>query len=130
MKKLVIIICLICIIFCGCSPVQREVTCDQIAAAYEEAGYQVFHKDPSGIDGYDCYIAVEDTQTGDTIYFHRFPTAAEAQSYADARGYNVLVWFFSVIYGDPSWVHTTTYGQFEIEYDAEAMYEPFSELIG
>ncbi len=129
MKRMILCLLAVLLLLSGCGAVVRDVTCGEIVAAYEEAGYEVFHQDPSGIDEYDCYIKVEDKEAGRSIYFHRFPTAIEAQSRADARQYNVLIWLFSVIYGDPLWVHTTTYGCYEIEYDSEELYEPFEKLI-
>ncbi len=128
MRCVVIVGCILCLLLCGCSSVEREITCQEIIDAYEAAGYEVFHKEDSGYD-YDCYIYIEDPESGDCIYFHRFPTAVEAQSYAETRQYHVLIWVFSAIYGDPTWVHTTTYREFEIEYDNEDLYEPFAGLL-
>ncbi len=129
MRRFLVILLLLCILLSGCSTVEREISCQEIVAAYEAAGYSVFHKDPSGIDGYDCYICIEDKDRGEQIYFHRFPTAIEAQSYADTREYNILLWLFSVIYGEPSWMQTLTYGCYEIEYVGNSIYDPFAELI-
>ncbi len=127
MKKICVFILLIGLLLSGCNQVEKDITCEDIVAAYEDAGYEVVHNENAGFD-YDCYIMVEN-ENGDTIYFHRFPTAVEAQSLADARQYHVLIWFFTVIYGDPTWVHTTTYGCYEIEYTSEALYDPFEKLI-
>ncbi len=128
MGKIIICCLIISLLLCGCSPVFREVTCEEIVAAYEEAGYEVSHHHPADLGEILCYIAVEN-ENGDDIYFDRYATAVEAQSVAETRQYNVLIWLFSVIYGDPTWVHTTTYGCYEIEYTSEELYEPFEELI-
>ncbi len=127
MKRIIACLLLVVLMLSGCNTVERDITCQEIIAAYEEAGYEVFHNEDEGFD-YDCYIKVEN-EDGDSIYFHRFATPAEAQSRAETRQYNVLIWLFSVIYGDPMWVHTTTYGCYEIEYTSEELYDPFEELI-
>ncbi len=130
MGKILVGLLLTALLLSGCSAAVREVDCNEIAAAYEAAGYEVFHQDPSALGDFECYMVATDEKTGESIYFHRFPTAVEAESYADARQYNVLLWGLSVLYGDPSWLHTTTYGVYEIEYDNDALYEPFADLIG
>ncbi len=131
MKKRImcILLCLsIVCAFSGCSGEQREVSCEEVTAAYEAAGYEVFHKHPAEGYAYSCYIEVEN-EADERIFFHFFDTEQEAQSYANERQYNALIWVFSVIYGDPTWVHTTSYKNIEIEYADKSLYEIFDKLI-
>ena len=63
------------------------------------------------------------------IFFYFFDTHEQANAYAKTREYNVLIWLFSAIYGDPSWLTTKVYNQIEIEYDQAYLYEPFEKLL-
>ncbi len=120
----------LCIVFAlplfGCKGEQREITCEEVVTAYKEAGYSVSHfHDQEGYD-FTCDVSIENDD-GETIYFYFYETAEEAE--ANHREYHVLIWLFSVIYGDPTWVYTETYRNIEIEYTDKALYEPFAELI-
>ncbi len=125
---------IICMILCigilralsACSSVQRAVTCDEVAAAYTEAGCRVFHNHDPELGNKTCYIeATNDDE--DQIFFYFFETAEDAK--AEHREYHVLIWLFSVIYGDPTWVHTETYQNIEIEYTHKDLYQVFENLI-
>ncbi len=129
MKKRMICICLclaIALSMFGCNAEQREVTCEEVAAAYKEAGYGVFHNHDPELGNKVCYVDVNDDD-GEQIFFYFYETAEEAE--AEHREYHVLIWLFSVIYGDPTWVYTKTYRNIEIEYTDKALYKPFAELI-
>ncbi len=126
-----------CILLCVCmvfllpacaAKEQREISCEEVAAAYEQAGYSVFHNHSPEIDDWVCYLAIEN-EDGNDIYFHFHETDEEAEAHADGRQYNGLIWLFSVIYGDPTWVHTTTYRNIEIEYTDKNLYAVFEKLI-
>ncbi len=125
-KVLAIILCML--LLSGCTPEVRDLTCEEIIAAYKEAGYEVSHHHPAELGDIICYIAVEN-EDGDDIYFDRYATATEAQAVAESRQFHVLIWLFTVIYGDPTWVHTTSYGCYEIEYTDRELYDVFEELI-
>ncbi len=131
MRKTVIVILLcigILLSATGCSGEQREVTCEDVVAAYEEAGYDPSHHHSPQIGNMVCYVLVENDDD-EQIYIHFFETAEEAEAEESQRQYNVFIWLFSVIFGDPTWVHTTTYRNIQIEYTDKALYEPFAKLI-
>ena len=112
----------------------KEITCEDVIRAYEEAGYEVFHKEtPTSDDAWNCYLTVQkagdESEHPKTVNFHFFDTAEEAEAYAEERRYNVLIWFFSVIYGDPMWITTKAYRNIEIEYEKREDYKPFLELV-
>ncbi len=115
--------------FSSCSEKEpKDITCEEIIDAYEKAGYTVSHNESEGFE-YDCYINVESKDGEDDIYIHRFSAAEEAASRGEEREYHVLIWLFSVIYGDPTWVYTEVYDVYEIEYTNKALYKPFKSLI-
>ena len=114
--------------FCGCSKSEKVISCGDVIAAYEEAGYEVWHSEWENQD-FTYSVQANDPKTGEYISFHFFETSEEAEVYAETRQYHVLIWIFSVIYGDPSWLTTKTYQNIEIEYDHSYLYEPFQKLI-
>ena len=116
-------------VFTGCADKSRPVTCDEVIAAYEQAGYEVWHRDyPDREYGYLCEVAIEE-EDGDSIRFHFYETSEEAEAEAEQRQWNGLLWMFSVIYGEPTWLETESYRNIEIEYDDDALYKPFKKLI-
>ncbi len=134
MKRIVLfILAFLCLFFAGCNTTRKTdktITCEDVIAVYKQAGYEVFHKDTATQDGEEvCYVKASDTATQDYIFFYFFETHEEAVAYSKDRQYNVLIWLFSVIYGDPSWLTTKVYNNIEIEYDNAALYKPFKELL-
>lgn len=130
MRRFTVCLLVFClaIAFCSCANTEKSVSCEDVIAAYEDAGYEVWHGEEAGADS-AYYVKAIDPETEEYIYFLFFETADEAKEYADARQYNVLLWMFSVIYGHPSWLTTKTYQNIEIEYDHSYLYEPFRKLI-
>ncbi len=130
-KKWAVLPLCACLLFSGCNTVKKTdkvITCEDVIAVYKEAGYEVFHKDTDGY-GWECYVCIDDSQSNDYIYFHFFESHEAAVEYSEERQYNVLIWLFSVIYGDPSWLTTKVYNQIEYEYDNAKLEKPFLELI-
>lgn len=116
-------------VFSGCSGKSRPVTCDEVIAAYKEAGYEVSHRDyPEKEYGYVCMVRIEE-EDGDSIEFHFHETQEEAEAEAGERQWNALLWGFSVIYGDPTWLETETHYNIEIEYDDDDLIKPFRKLV-
>lgn len=128
--SVLLLLALVLPLFSGCKEKeQREISCEEVIAAYEEAGYTVYHREePEKEFGYTCLVSISQ-EDGDAIYFHFYETNEEAEAYAEERQWNVLVWLFTWIYGDPSWLTTETYRNIEIEYDDKELYKPFKELI-
>lgn len=131
MKKLVAMILMATMVlsmFAGCQKGERPVSCDEVIAAYEAAGYDVYHRDyPEREYGYVCMVRIEE-EDRDSIEFHFYETEEEAEAEAEERQWNGVLWLFSAIYGDPTWLETECYRNIEIEYDDDDLYEPFKEL--
>ncbi len=135
MKKAISLLLLIFII-AGLPACQRgsapAPTCDAVIAAYEQVGYHIYHivnENQGEIYDESCYVKVWLDDEYDYVYFYFFENADAAEAYAEIRQYNVLIFLFSVIYGDPSWLHTKTYGNIEYEYENPKLMEPFNALI-
>ena len=131
MKKIIAAVLLLSMaltMFAGCQKEKKEITCAQVIAAYEEAGYEVYHREyPEKEYGYVCMVRIEEGD-GDSIEFHFHETSEDAQAEAEERQWNSLLWIFSAIYGEPTWLKTETYRNIEIEYDDDDLYTPFKEL--
>ncbi len=131
MKRLIALFLCLCLFLSltACAP--KEVTpptCEQLIAAYKEAGYHVFHHEDCEAPQV-CYVKIWLEDEYDYIYFEFFETAKDAEDYAATRQYNAVLYLFSVIYGDPSWLYTETCGNIEYEYCNKDLLKPFEELI-
>ena len=118
--------------FClsGCRAEVKEISCDDIIEAYEKAGYEVFHHDSTDEeDQWNCYITARVKDGEDYIFFHFFDSEGEAEAYANAQEWNLILWFYSLVSSQPTWINTKTYGNIEYEYGENALVEPFQELI-
>ncbi len=105
----------------------RIYTCDEIIKAYEAAGYTVWHDEADcGKDGV-CYFGVGHGK-GNEFYFHVFESAETAETYAKEHDYNAMIWLFSVIYGDPTWVNVEALGNVVIEYEEKEDFKVFQTL--
>lgn len=132
MKKIIVYILLaaMALSLCsGCSGKTRPVTCDEVIAAYEEAGYEVWHRDyPEREYGYLCEVTIEE-EDGNSIRFHFYETEEEAEAYAEERQWNWALWLYSAAMMEPTWLETETHYNIEIEYDDDDLIEPFRKLV-
>ena len=109
---------------------EKEITCEDIIKVYEKAGYEIFHKETTDQDyDWNCYVKCTAPDSDDYIFFYIFDTNEEACNYADGRDWNVLLYFFSELFGDSSWLKTKSYNNIAIEYDQNELYVPFESLI-
>ena len=108
----------------------KEITCEDIINIYEEAGYEIFHKETTDQDyNWNCYVKCTVPDSDDYIFFYIFDTNEEADNYADERDWNILLYFFSELFGDSSWLKTKSYNNIAIEYDQSELYKPFESLM-
>ncbi len=135
MKKIISLLLLISISIIGLSSCKKEKisapTCDEVIEAYEKAGYHVSHfKNEFKDDSFDdiCYVKVWLDDEYENVYFYFYESAEAAETFDREREYHVLIFLFTVIYGDPTWVWTKTYGNIEYEYEDPRMIKPFKEL--
>ena len=108
----------------------KEITCEDIIKVYEEAGYDIFHKETTDQDyDWECYVKCTAPDSDEYIFFYVFETNEEAESYAKEREWNLLLYFMSCFMGEPAWLTTKTYNNIEIEYDQKELYEPFENML-
>ncbi len=131
MKRLIALLLALSLFFClaACAPKQvTPPTCEELIAAYKEAGYHVFHVEDCDAPR-NCYVKIWQDDEYDYIYFEFFETAKDAEDHAAERQYNVVIYLFSVIFGDPHWLYTETCGNIEYEYSNKDLLKPFEDLI-
>ena len=137
MKKIISIILLLSFVLsltaCCNSTEPKEISCEEIIAAYEDAGYYVTHgehKDEA--EGSQlCYIKASLTEDSDSdyIYFITCFTEEQAEEAAETDKYNLAVWLYATVSGESRWLKTGTYGKIEYSYYNPKLIKPFNELI-
>ena len=136
MKKIISILLLLSLCFsfaaCGKSEV-KEISCEEIIAAYEDAGYFVTHGEhKTQAEGSQlCYIKASLTEDSDSdyIYFTTCFTEEQAEEAAETDKYNLAVWLYAAVSGESRWLKTGTYGKIEYSYYNSGLINPFNELI-
>ena len=111
---------------CNSNDSHNVISCADVVSAYEETGYEVWHNEYTEGD-FLCTVNAENTD-GDIIYFTFFDSADEAEQYAKKGQWNVVLWMYSLVSGDPIWVHTEAYDTIAIQYENTDLYAPFQEL--
>ena len=136
MKRFLAILLAVCALtFAGCNSHRTssvELTCAEVIAAYEDAGYYTFHKEeePDEDGDYNCYIKVTHPDLDGEMYIHFFDTHEDAVAYLDEAPYATLgIGLFSLIWGQPTWMRFKTYNQISLEYPKAKFYKPFRQLI-
>ena len=137
MKKIISILLLLSLCFsftaCGNSAEPKEISCEDIIAAYEDAGYFVEHgehKDEAESSQL-CYIKASLTEDSgsDYVYFIICFTEKQAEEAVEADKYNLAVWLYATVCGESRWLKTGTYGKIEYSYYNSKLIKPFNELI-
>ena len=137
MKKIISIILLLSFALsftaCGNSTEPKEISCEDIIKAYEDAGYYVTHgehKDESESSQL-CYIKANLTEDSDSdyIYFITCFTEEQAEEAAETDKYNLAVWLYATVSGESRWLKTGTYGKIEYSYYNPKLIKPFNDLI-
>ena len=137
MKKIISIILLLSFTLsftaCGNSSEPKEISCEEIIAAYEDAGYFVTHGEhkAEAESSQLCYIKASLTEDSDSdyIYFITCFTDEQAEEAAETDKYNLAVWLYAAVSGESRWLKTGTYGKIEYSYYNSKLIKPFNELI-
>ena len=135
-KALFLLLLLLLVLFlvsCASRTEPKEISCNEIISAYEEAGYYVVHGEhKSEEDGAQlCYIKASFSENSDSdyIYFITCFTEEQAKQAAATDEYNLLIWLYAAICGESRWLKTGTYGAIEYSYYNSQLFQPFNELI-
>lgn len=138
MKKIISILLLLsfALSLAACEGSQpKEITCEEIIAAYSDAGYKVKyhnHDDPIYYeDNEACHIAIYDPEDPERnyIYITRYFTPEDAKAMARERRFNVILWLFFGIFGEWRWLKSDTYGDIYYETFDWKIIKPLKELM-
>ena len=136
MKRILSIVllltCVVSLAACGKTKV-KEISCEEIIAAYESAGYYVVHGEHSNEEDSSqlCYIKASISEDSNSyyIYFVICFTEKQAKAAAETDKYNLLIWLYGTANGEGRWLKTGTYGNIEYSYYNARLIKPFKELI-
>lgn len=111
----------------------KDISCDDIIKAYEDAGYYVSHgdhKDESESSEL-CYIKanISEEDDSDYIYFITCFTEEQAKEIAKRDKYNWAIRLYATVVGERRWLKSGTYGKIEYSYYNSELIKPFQDLI-
>ena len=114
----------------------NDVSCEEIIAAYEAAGYTLgyhLHEDPVYLqEGICCCLMFQDPKTHSNqndIYINRYNTVEDAAAAADKQRYNIVLWLFCLIYGEPRWLQSEQFGKLHCTTYEKDMILPLREAV-
>lgn len=136
MKKIISIILLLSFALsftaCGKSE-QKEISCEDIIKAYEDAGYYVTHGEhkTQAESSQLCYIKANMSEDPDSdyIYFITCFNEEQAEEAHETDKYNLAIWLYATVSGESRWLKSGTYREVEYSYYNSEMIKPFKELI-
>ena len=121
------------LVSCDGSRQTKEISCEDIIKAYEDAGYCVTHGEhKTETDSTQlCYIKVSISEDAgsDYIYFTTCFTEKQAEELADGQKYNLVIWFYGAICGESRWLKSERYGKVHYSYYNDELVKPFNQLI-
>ena len=131
MKRLAASLMLAVLLLTACaSQLRTDVTQEEIVAAYEAAGYNVWSRTYEEKLEYGKIGYVQANHpNGDYIYFAIFESEEAARAYKKEFPHPILTGVFSSIFGVPSWQRCKVHGTVVVEYDEPDYYKPFVALL-
>ena len=138
MKRIVSIILLLSfalsLVACGNSK-PKEISCEEIIAAYKEAGYSVLYHGHENDTVYNdlgqyCAFEIRDPDDEDNyMYVHRYFSEEDAKAASKEEQFNPILWLFFGIFGEWRWLHTGCYGDLTYSTFDPKMIRPLRELM-
>ena len=139
MKKIISIVLLLSLCFsftaCGNSAEPKEISCEEIIKAYEDAGYTVLYHGHENDTVYNdlgqyCAFEIRDPDNEDNyMYVHRYFNEEDAKAANEEAKFHPILWLFFGIFGEWRWLHTGCYGDLTYETFDPKMIKPLKELM-
>ena len=139
MKKIISIVLLLSLCFsftaCGNSTEPKEISCEDIIKAYEDAGYTVLYHGHENDTVYNdlgqyCAFEIRDPDNEDNyMYVHRYFNEEDAKAANEEAEFHPVLWLFFGIFGEWRWLHTGCYGDLTYETFDRKMIKPLKELM-
>jgi hypothetical protein len=137
MKKIISMLLLLSLCFsftaCGESE-EREISCEEIIEAYEDAGYTVLYHGHEQDEVYNdlgqyCAFEIRDPDDEDNyMYVHRYFNEDDAKAASEEGKFNLVLWLFFGIFGERRWLHVECYGDMVYETFDYKMLRPMRRL--
>ena len=138
MKKIISIILLLSLCFsftaCGKSEV-KEISCEEIIAAYEDAGYSVLYHGHENDESYNdlgmycCFEIRDPDNENNYMYVNRYFNEEDAKEASEKERFHPILWLFFGIFGEWRWLHTGCYGDLTYSTFDVKMIRPLRNLI-
>lgn len=112
-----------------------KVSCEEIIAAYEDAGYSVLyhgHEDDTVYNdiGQYCAFEIRDPDNEDNyMYVHRYFSEEDARAASEEEKFHPVLWLFFGIFGEWRWLHTGCYGDLTYSTFDRKMIKPLKALM-
>ena len=137
MKKIIamFVILLTCIFLTACGNAEpKEISCEDIIEAYENAGYTVKYHDHRYADSDSdivCNMQIEDPNDPEKnyIYIDRYSDDEKAEMAAEDGKYNIAIWFVFAVSGESRWLTSEHYGNIHYHTFDKKMLKPLEGLI-
>ena len=139
MKRVISIFLLLSFAFslaaCTAPESAKDVSCEDIIAAYEEAGYTLghhLHEDPVYLEGgICCSLMFKDPENPDKnyIYIERYRTERDAQKATTENKYNPILWFVSALHGERRWLRSEQFGKLHCTTFEKKMLKPLQSIV-
>ncbi|MBR7116550.1 MAG: hypothetical protein IKC87_02455 [Clostridia bacterium] len=138
MKKLISILLILSLALSlsACkAPEPKDISCEEIIAAYEDAGYSVLYHGHENDTVYNdlgqyCSFEIRDPDNEDNyMYVHRYFDVEDAKKASEEERFNPILWLFFGIFGEWRWLHTGRYGDLTYSTFDRKMIEPLEELM-
>ena len=139
MKKIISTLLLLSLCFsftaCGNSTEPKEISCEDIIKAYEDAGYTVLYHGHENDTVYNdlgqyCAFEIRDPDNEDNyMYVHRYFNEEDAKAANEEAEFHPVLWLFFGIFGEWRWLHTGCYGDLTYETFDRKMIKPLKELM-
>ncbi len=113
----------------------KEISCEEIIAAYKDAGYTVLYHGHETDESYHdlgmycCFEIREPDNENNYMYVNRYFNEEDAKAASEERQFNVILWLFFGIFGEWRWLHVGCYGNIEYETFDWKMIKPLYELM-
>jgi hypothetical protein len=138
MKKIVGILLLLAFLlsFTACEKSEpKEISCEEIIAAYKEAGYTVLYHGHENDESYHdlgmyCCFEIRDPNDEDNyMYVDRYFNEEDAKTADKENRFNPVLWLFFGVFGEWRWLHTGRYGDLTYSTFDRKMLNPLKELL-
>ena len=139
MKKIMSILLLLSLVFTfvACSKSEpKEISCEEMIAAYKDAGYTVLYHGHENDENYHdlgmyCCFEIRDPDNEDNyMYVNRYFNEEDAKAASEERQFHPILWLFFGIFGEWRWLHTGCYGDLTYETFDSKMIQPLRKLMG